>query len=135
MHKVAGESNPSDLFTKHLESQRKLDELVRLFRCKLVDGRAASAPAVKLGNAQLIDNNAEEDEFVAMAHDPHVLPHEHSPEDIEELFPRLDLGKPVAELDDGEHDLSDPFPHERRGRATKRSDVHLIVQGTSGKGK
>ena len=28
LHKVAGETNPSDLFTKHLESQRKLDDLV-----------------------------------------------------------------------------------------------------------
>ena len=42
LHKVAGETNPSDLFTKHLESQRKLDFLVRLFRCKLLEGRAAA---------------------------------------------------------------------------------------------
>ena len=40
--KVAGEANPADLITKHLESSAKLDQLVGLFNCRFVDGRAES---------------------------------------------------------------------------------------------
>ena len=45
--KVAGAVNPVDLFTKHLVSQAKLDEVVGLFGCQFMAGRAASAPALK----------------------------------------------------------------------------------------
>ena len=87
LHKVAGESNHSDIFTKHMESQRRLGDLLRLFKCRLMDGRAASAPAVKQrpGIVKLISDGANhecEDEYVAIAHDDHVLPHDLLPEDI-----------------------------------------------------
>ena len=140
LHKVEGETNPSDLFTKHLESQRKLDDLVRLFRCKLLDGRAATAPAMKLkpGVAGVIEksNDVEDDTYVAVAHDPHVLPHLHLPEDIEQLFPRVEPGEPLRELDDGEHDLRDPVPAKRlRGvkaaRAATTRSVNLVMVGTA----
>ena len=64
LHKVAGEANPSDLFTKHLESQRKLDDLVRLFNCRPMDGRAVSAPAMKLkpGTAKIVENGDDIDD-------------------------------------------------------------------------
>ena len=70
-----------------MESQRRLDDLLRLFKCSLMDGRAASAPAVKQtpGIVKLISDGANhecEDEYVAIAHDVHVLPHDLLPEDI-----------------------------------------------------
>ena len=45
--KVPGEANPADLFTKHLESEKKLTQLISLFNCQMRDGRAASAPQLK----------------------------------------------------------------------------------------
>ena len=39
--------NPADLFTKHLESSKKLDQLLKLFNCTIVSGRAESAPGLK----------------------------------------------------------------------------------------
>ena len=36
--KDAGEAPPADLFTKHLESRAKLDQLVGLLNCRLFDG-------------------------------------------------------------------------------------------------
>ena len=45
--KVAGEENPADLFTKHLEYYTKFDQLMKLFNCTIVSGRAESAPGLK----------------------------------------------------------------------------------------
>ena len=42
MRKIAGEENPADLFTKHLESAAKLAQLIGLFSCKFMTGRASS---------------------------------------------------------------------------------------------
>ena len=33
LRKVPGEANPADLFTKHIESEKKLHDLVKLFAC------------------------------------------------------------------------------------------------------
>jgi hypothetical protein len=49
LHKVAGEINPADVFTKHMPSRDKLAQLMRLFGCKYMDGRPASAPAIREG--------------------------------------------------------------------------------------
>ena len=49
--KVPGESNPADLFTKHSESMRKLDELLKLFNRQVRDGRPAAAPSLKTTSA------------------------------------------------------------------------------------
>ena len=39
--------NPADIFTKHLESSKKLDQFLKLFNCFIVSGRAVSAPGLK----------------------------------------------------------------------------------------
>ena len=60
--KVAGEVNPADLFTKHLESRNKLDQVVGLFGCRFADGRAATAPMLKSdAAAHIIDNKSKRD--------------------------------------------------------------------------
>ena len=68
--------DPADLFTKHLESQAKLDQVVGLFGCHVMTGRASSAPALKSTEAVEIH----------IAHDPAVLPHMYMPEDIADIF-------------------------------------------------
>ena len=47
IRKVRGEVNPADLFTKHLSSEERVTELLRLFGCRFVDGRASSAPKLR----------------------------------------------------------------------------------------
>ena len=95
--KVAGEANPADLFTKHLESRAKLDQLVGLFNCRFVDSRAESAPSLRQSTAT-----------VNIAHDSSVLPHLHVPEDIAELLQK-DVAEPAR---NGE---SDNVPAEELG--------------------
>ena len=47
LRKVLGTNNPADLFTKHLESRAKIDQLVTLLGCEYRSGRAAAAPQLK----------------------------------------------------------------------------------------
>ena len=75
MLKVDGEVNPADLFTKHLVSKNKLDQVVGLFSCRFLDWRAALAPTLK------------SDAAAHLALDPVLLPHQHLPEDILRMFP------------------------------------------------
>ena len=44
IRKVRGEANPADLFTKHLSSEVRVTELLRLFGCRFAGGRADGAP-------------------------------------------------------------------------------------------
>ena len=41
--------NPADLFTKHLSSEERITELLKLFGCRFVSGRASSAPRLQDG--------------------------------------------------------------------------------------
>ncbi len=47
LRKVAGESNPADLYTKHLPSRDKVGQLVKLMGCDFRAGRAATAPQMR----------------------------------------------------------------------------------------
>ena len=95
--RVAGEAKPADLFTKHFESRAKFDQLVGLFNCRFVDGRAESAPLLRHTPAT-----------VHIAHDSSGLPHPHVPEDIVYFFqeaiaepaqaPAEELGDPVPDI-------------------------------------
>ena len=116
--KFAGEANPADLLTKHLESRAKLDMVVGLFSCRFMDGRAASAPALKGDTAAAINLTTE------LTHDPAVLPHLHLPEDIAELFPEAIVDPPRRGEDDRNpaDELCDPVPAIRRLRVTRRGD-------------
>ena len=51
LRKIAGESNPADLLTKHSLSREKLHSLVRLYDCEFRDGRAESAPKLRRGTS------------------------------------------------------------------------------------
>ena len=105
-----GEVNPADLFTKHLESKSKLDQVVGLVCCRFLDGLAASAPTLK------------SDAAVYIAHDLMLLPHLHLPEDIATLFEEEILEPPRRGEEDVDPiiELRDPVPalraliHRRR---------------------
>ena len=47
LRKVHGEVNPADLFTKHLSSRDRMNQLVKLFNCEFRDRRADSAPHLR----------------------------------------------------------------------------------------
>ena len=47
LRKVLGENNPADIFTKHLESAGKLNQLMGLFNCEFRSGRPDAAPRLK----------------------------------------------------------------------------------------
>ena len=92
--------NPADLFTKHLESRNKLDQVGGVFSCRFLDGRAAIGPTLKFYIA------------VHLAHDLVFLPHQHLPEDIARLFEEAVADPPRRGEDDDDpvEELSDPVP-------------------------
>ena len=47
LRKVNGLVNPADLFTKHLMSRERMNQLVELFNCEYRDGRSAAAPELR----------------------------------------------------------------------------------------
>ena len=47
VRKIAGEENPADLYTKHLESRAKIEQLVNLFGGEFRGGRAEAAPQLR----------------------------------------------------------------------------------------
>ena len=47
VRKIAGEENPADLYTKHLESKVKIEQLVNLFGGEFRGGRAEAAAHLK----------------------------------------------------------------------------------------
>jgi len=103
LRKVNGLVNPADLFTKHLSSRERINELVGLFSCEFREGRSLAAPELRkqktTASAQLCKHSnchvaqmepaAGRDDDVnnqSPMHDPAVLPHMYLPNDIEEFF-------------------------------------------------
>ena len=74
LHKVDGEVNPADLFTKHMPTRDRLAQLSRLFGCKYLDGRAAAAPAMReaAGTRRTMASKCDP---VMVAEDETVVPH------------------------------------------------------------
>ena len=122
LRKVRGDSNPADLFTKHLIGQDKVVSLLELFGCRFSDGRAASAPALRAGEGHeskaLLSISAQEEHLDQMEHDGrrypvvdfkgvrvpeayehacHVLPHQHG--DLERYFPQAVAAEPQGDQD------------------------------------
>ena len=51
LRKILGDRNPADLLTKHSLSRGRLEMLVGVFGCQLIDGRVAAAPLLRRGDA------------------------------------------------------------------------------------
>ena len=114
VRKVRGDVNPSDLFTKHLQSKDEIHQLVRLFGCECRTGRSSVAPLprpLEAGGRKggqrstahllaFVTEHGEVDE--QRAHDPNILPHMHTAHQIEQLFPLLEAAPPVENVEDWE---------------------------------
>jgi hypothetical protein len=141
VRKVRGEDNPADLFTKHLPSRGKIDQLVSLLGCRFDQGRPDAAPAMRrermtqttLGQAMgeksrkcsdAFDGISDEevDYIMACVSDagqarPGLLPHQHDVEDINTRFPKM----PTRDADD-QHDYND-HDEQQRGAVEHMGDV------------
>ena len=106
--KVHGEVNPADIFTKHLPSKDKVHQLMSLFGCEYREGRAASAPLLRPHGGDDREGGHPIDDplptFLATyerePHNPSLLPHLHSADDILKLFPTIDAAPgPINDKD------------------------------------
>ena len=110
LRKVPGESNPADLCTKHIESEKKLHSLVKLFACEFREGRPEAAPALKRAQkAAAVSGSADSQ---ARLIDLERLPHQHPRECLDEDFLKAHVQEaPEGEPDHTpEHELADPIP-------------------------
>ena len=105
LKKVRGECNPADLLVKHLGSKDKVDQLVKLYGCVFMSGRAKAAPllkkktpmqSVETSNCvddleiQVLDDIDEARSVVvsgAAHHDLDIWPHLYSEELQRKMFP------------------------------------------------
>ena len=122
LRKVRGDCNPADLLTKHMPSREKLTQLVQLFGCAFIDGRAVSAPLLRKRKPEELVGRGFADDVVevvedsdlhgkilmveAKAHDVDRWPHLYPAEELEVMFPLViaaaDVEAPTAE-EMGEH--------------------------------
>jgi hypothetical protein len=124
VRKIADEENPVDLYTKHIESEAKIEQLVKLFGGEFRGGRAEAAPHLKqdpttVGMVEaLISDSAEQPECRP---DTSMLPH---------LMPRDEIDKcfPIVRLDEGENQ----WAHALEGGITRPSE-ELSDPGPRGK--
>ena len=58
LRKVNGLVNPADLFTKHLSSRDRVNQLVELFNCEYREGRATTAPLLRKDKPQTAECHA-----------------------------------------------------------------------------
>ena len=98
LRKVNGLVNPADLFTKHLSTRERIEQLVTLFNCEYREGRAQSAPELRKTRPSSSSTSAaaayaayseQEQSDVncrSVAHDPDVLPHMYGEADMNDVF-------------------------------------------------
>ncbi len=124
LRKVDGERNPADLLTKHSISRQRLEDLVEIFGCKYLGGRAQSAPQTKVGGTGRI-TMAQADETLAStiaggAETPHtsqeeaspIMPHmRYSAEQLDKLFPALEAPPEEGLEDLNKDDQDGVFQH------------------------
>ena len=110
--KVPGEENPADLFTKHLESEKKLMQFISLFNCQMRGGRAASAPLLKRDQGQpvaLAQTQTTTTEYHICCN---RLPHQFNDDERRQCFEMATpTDEPYGETDQTqEAELADPVP-------------------------
>ena len=69
-----------------------MNQLVEILNCEYRDGRASTAPQLKMDTVPMPDGHvAALDEDInnhEPAHDPDILPHNYNDEDLSSIFPR-----------------------------------------------
>ena len=102
LRKIDGDKNPADLLTKHSISEARLEMLVKIFGCRYMDGRAASAPKErKVASSKFTLADAAKELNTAQAEEEIVLPHVRWPADeLERRHPSQSVPEDEG-LDDG----------------------------------
>ena len=133
LHKVWGEVNPADLFTKHLPSREKVHQLLGLFNCEYRTGRAAAAPLLRPHDVdgRQGGHSTDDDAYlpayatttnVDRPHDPSRLPHTYPDHEISKLFPEIKAAPQPDNCDDWipptGHDHARGSRDHRRSRPT-----------------
>jgi len=127
LRKVDGESNPADLLTKHSISRQRLEDLITLFGCRYLGGRAGSAPqmrraessrvtmadaerttsATKSGNAEGLGAVREEEGAQDTCTMSPLMPHlVYGEADLNRLYPKFEAPDD-EQLDDLQKDTDD----------------------------
>ena len=141
LRKVNGLVNPADLFTKHLQSRERVDQLVKLFNCEYRDGRAASAPQLRKNDSKPEVNVAQTEadpNNTSRSHDPDVLPHDYNDEDLDEIFYKAVVpgdgdGAAASTCICGRPDCLECFPAQPRGMVGDRGLAEAWLTTTTGR--
>jgi hypothetical protein len=144
LKKVKGELNPADLLTKHMPSREKLTQLVELFGCSFVDGRAASAPLLRKRKPEEMKGAFDEDDIVeviedsdlngkiymldAKSHDLSRWPHLYPAGEQEILFPTVIAAPEIEDVSPEEFALHKTLHERWATRRPTRSKVTLKEQ-------
>ena len=121
LRKVLGEANPADLLTKHSISRHRLEQLVALFGCKHIGGRAESAPLTRSGDPSkttMADAHQSLDSVNGLGQPsceeevPVIMPHlQYSQDDLDKFFPSIEAPS-EEELVDMQDDRQDVIYQE-----------------------
>ena len=133
IRKALGVKNPADLLTKHVESGKKLEQLVGMSDSKFRAGRPAAAPQLKREAPQPdVSPGGEGEDAMAGVVTKGLLPHLRSNENAELEFP---VAEPQAERQGDDdiipgQELGDSVSRLPRkpagGRNTVRADVKVL---------
>ena len=145
LRKVKGELNPADLLTKHMPSREKLTQLVELFGCSFVEGRAASAPLLRKRKPEELRDAFNDDEDIieiiedsdldgrilmleAKAHDISRWPHLYPAGEQELLFPSVIAAPEIEDVSPEEFAMHKTLHERWATRRPTRSRVTLKEQ-------
>ncbi len=109
LHKVHGEANPADLFTKHMCSREKLASLIDLLGCRFFGGRAEAAPMMRQASGTRVTMASKNEHVPIDACDLETWPAlPHLDEGmLREVFPPVSVPEPSGDrdLEDEQQDL------------------------------
>ena len=120
LRKVLGEENPADVFTKYIVGAEKLSQLMQLFDCKYLAGRAEGAPKLRTEQRTKSElKDAGHDELNL------VLPHSVTGKDLEEMHPKV-----VAVDDEFEH-FDESLMHQQDHLGWYGMEMGLKIQAAA----
>ncbi len=109
LKKILGEENPADLLTKHNLTQERIVKLVDLFDCRYREGRAETAPKMRVGRSNKMKISEADQHLDAVIKEEEIteddgytprMPHtELSSDELEAQYPSLEAPEEL-ELED-----------------------------------
>ena len=135
--KIDGDKNPADFLTKHSISEARLEMLVKVFGCRYLEGRAASAPKERKGASSkftFADAAKELNTTVpSQAEDEIVLPHiRWSAEELDQKHPSCSVPEDASPEDGCEQKADRSDATLQRGlRIAKSIQEEMLRLGRS----